>query len=151
MKKLSIIVIILFCLFMCTSCKKEEFKQYVENEARSFIDEIYSYIDKKKDYCLIDARSLNEDFASGHFRGFINYDIESGSLDEFSYKIESMYAKDTVIFIIDKDGSNINDLMIKLKEVGYKKIHGYLGGYEKLLKENKNDFDIVTGTDDCGC
>lgn len=152
MKKISIIIIFLLGLLLFASCNIKTYKTYEEDMAKEFIDEIYEYIDNgKANYCLIDVRDLNTSYANGHFKGFINYDIKNGTIDEFLYKIESMYSKDKTIFIIDEDGSNIEELMNKLKDKGYKKIHGYLGGYNRLEEENNNDFEVVTGTDDCGC
>ena len=152
MKNSSIIIVFLILLLTLSSCGKKNYMIYDEASSRKFINEIYDHIEKgKSDYCLIDVRDLNNSYASGHFKGFINYDIQNGTIDEFLYKIESMYSKDKTIFIIDEDGSKIEELMKELKNKGYKKIHGYTGGYNNLLKENNNDFEIVTGTDDCGC
>ncbi len=96
MKKISLIFVILILLVTISSCK--ETTDYEIGEERAFIDAIYKYIDSnKKNYCLIDVRDLDEAFAKGHFRGFINYDIEKGNIDEFIYKIESMYSKDKAI------------------------------------------------------
>ena len=62
-----------------------------------------------------------------------------------------MYSKDKTIFIIDEDGSYVETLQSVLNTRGYKKVIIYLGGYERLKDENKNDFEIVNGIDDCGC
>ena len=150
MKEISLIFVILILLVTISSCK--ETTDYEIGEERAFIDAIYKYIDSnKKNYCLIDVRDLDEAFAKGHFRGFINYDIEKGNIDEFIYKIESMYSKDKAIFIIDEDGSWVQQLQQALKKVNYKTVIIYLGGYQRLEKANQNDFEIITGKDDCGC
>lgn len=141
-----LLIMILSCSLM--SCKKI----YKENEARAFIDEIYEYIDSNKgNYGLIDVRPLDESYALGHFKGFINYDIEEGTINEFIYKIESLYTKEKALFLIDEDGSKVIALKDVLKEHGYKKVYIFLGGYEKLALENQNDFIVVTGKEDCGC
>ncbi len=152
MKKISFLILILLMIFSLTSCKKTEYKSYNIGEEKAFIDKIYSYIDKgDNNYLLIDVRSLNTDYANGHFRGFINYDIANGNIDEFVYRITSMYSKEKSIFIIDKDGSHVKSLMNALKEKKYKRIYIYLGGYDKLNSANQSDFEIITGTNDCGC
>lgn len=151
MKKISFLLIISILLICLTSCKKEEYKKYSIGEEKEFINQIYDYIDNNKEYCLIDVRDLETEYAEGHFKGFINYSIEKGSTNEFVYKIKSMYSKEKAIFIIDKDGSNVEELMNALKEEGYQKIYIYLGGYETLEKNNNDDFIVVTGKDDCGC
>ena len=71
---------------------------------------------------MVDVRDLDNAFAKGHFRGFINYDIEKGNMDEFIYRIESMYSKDKTIFIIDEDGSWVQQLQQALKKAKYKKV-----------------------------
>ena len=92
MKKINLIFVIIMMLLVISSCQKTTVYQI--GEERSFIDEIYKYIDSnKKNYCLVDVRDLDNAFAKGHFRGFINYDIEKGNMDEFIYRIESMYSK----------------------------------------------------------
>ena len=150
MKKISLLILIFISMFLFKKKKKKT--NYIVGEERAFIDKIYEYIEKKpKDYCLVDVRDLNEAYGMGHFRGFINYDIQNGNTDEFIYKIESMYSKDKTIFIIDEDGSYVETLQSVLNTRGYKKVIIYLGGYERLKDENKNDFEIVSGIDDCGC
>ena len=150
MKKINLIFVIVMMLLVISSCQKTTVDQI--GEERSFIDEIYKYIDSNKtNYCLVDVRDLDNAFAKGHFRGFINYDIEKGNMDEFIYRIESMYSKDKTIFIIDEDGSWVQQLQQALKKAKYKKVIIYLGGYQRLEKENQNDFEVVTGKDDCGC
>ena len=150
MKKINLIFVIVMMLLVISSCQKTTVYQI--GEERSFIDEIYKYIDSnKKNYCLVDVRDLDNAFAKGHFRGFINYDIEKGNMDEFIYRIESMYSKDKTIFIIVEDGSWVQQLQQALKKAKYKKVIIYLGGYQRLEKENQNDFEVVTGKDDCGC
>lgn len=151
MRKISFLLILSIILLSLTSCKKEEYKKYTTNEEKDFINQIYKYIDNNKEYCLIDVRDLETEYALGHFKGFINYSIEKGSVDEFVYKIKTMYSKEKAIFIIDKDGSKVEELMDALKNEGYPKIYIYLGGYEKLEQNNNDDFIVVTGTDDCGC
>ena len=148
MKKINYFILLLFCLLTLTSCNK--LKSYSASSGKDFIDEIYSYIDSEKDYLLIDVRSIDE-YASGHFFGFTNYDIDKGSVDEFVYKISSMHSKKKAIFIVDKDGSNVESLGNALKDAGYKKVYIYLDGYTELSKNNENDFSIVTGTSDCEC
>lgn len=152
MKKISFLICTLFMLFTLVSCRKQIYKSYDIGEEELFINEIYKCIDdNKNNYCLIDVRDLNNEYGLGHFRGFINYDINKGSADEFVYKISSMYSKDKIIFMIDSDGSVVEILQQALKEEGYKKIYIYLGGYQKLLEKNDSDFVVVTGIDDCGC
>lgn len=150
MKKISLLLMVILIGLCLCGCQKQ-YKTYSVGEERKFIDKIYEYIDKDNDYCLIDVRNLDEEYAKGHFFGFINYDIKKGTLEEFKYKIESMYSKDFAIFIIDSDGTYVKSLQEVLKEVGYKKIYIYEGGYYKLSLENNDDFSIVTGKDDCGC
>ena len=151
MKRISFLLIMLFILICLTSCKKEEYKKYNIGQEKEFINQIYDYIDNNKEYCLIDVRDLETEYSTGHFKGFINYSIEKGNTSEFVYKIKSMYSKEKAIFIIDKDGSKVEELMAALKEEGYPKIYIYLGGYGNLEKNNNDDFIVVTGTDDCGC
>ena len=149
MKKISLIIVTIFSIFLLSSCQK--IKTYPSDDARLFIDEIYQHISQSKgDYALIDVRYL-EDYGNGHFKGVINYDIENGSEEEFLYKIESLYNKEKTLFLIDQDGQNVEALSLVLKKAGYKKIRIYLGGYENLVKVNQDDFQIVTGIDDCGC
>lgn len=151
MKKISLMIFLFIVSFSLFSCKKKEYKMFKINEERFFIDEIYQYINNNKGYCLIDVRSLNEEYAKGHFRGFINYDIKKGNVDEFVYRITTMYSKDKAIFIIDQDGNDVIKLMEALKQAQYQKIYIYLGGYHNLLQANQDDFVVVEGTDDCGC
>ncbi len=151
MKKISFLFIFILLTLTLTSCKKEEYKSFKIGEEKEFIDQIYEYIDNDKEYCLIDVRDLETEYAKGHFKGFINYSIEKGNIEEFTYKIESMYSVEKAIFIVDKDGTKVTDLMNALKNNGYKKIYIYLGGYNLLEEKNNNDFVVVTGKDDCGC
>lgn len=151
MKKISFLLIIFIIIFSLTSCKKEEYKTFGIGKEKQFIDQIYEYIDNDKEYCLIDLRDLETEYALGHFKGFINYSIEKGNTAEFVYKIKSMYSTNKTIFMIDKDGTKVEELMNALKDEGYPKIYIYLGGYEKLNESNNDDFVIVTGKDDCGC
>ena len=124
MKKYSLIFILVLMLIVVCGCSK--IKIYKVDEERTFIDEIYKHISKSKnDYFLVDARELNTKYASGHFRGFINYDIKNGTIDEFLYKIESLYAKNKTAFIIDEDGEYVEMLATSLKDAGYKKIYIY--------------------------
>ncbi len=147
MKKINLVLCLFIILLFITSCNKT----FKKEKAEVFIDEIYKCIESGKPYCLIDVRKLNEEYAIGHFKGFINYDIENGSVSEFVYKIESMYSKDKTLFIIDKDGSQVSILKDALKKAGYHKINIYLGGYDELLKANHGDFEIEVGIDNCGC
>lgn len=151
MKKISFLIFVSVLLLCITSCKKKVYRIYNVGEEKEFIDQIYKYIDNNEEYCLIDVRDLETEYAIGHFKGFINYNIGKGSTEEFVYKVKSMYSKEKAIFIIDKDGSKVETLMEVLKEEGYPKIYVYLGGYSILEQNNNNDFIIVTGTDDCGC
>lgn len=151
MKKSSIILLVFLMLLSLSGCQKK-YQSYSVGEERKFIEKIYEYIEEdENNYCLIDVRSLDESYAKGHFFGFINYDITRGNINEFVYKIESMYSKDKAIFMIDEDGSYVQKLMEALKEVKYKKIYIYEGGYSRLLNANNDDFSVVTGKDDCGC
>lgn len=151
MKKSSIIILFFLMLLSLTSCQRN-YQSFAIGEENKFIDKIYDYIEKNEhNYVLVDVRQLDEEYAKGHFFGFINYDIENGSIGEFVYKIESMYSKDKAIFIIDKDGSYVNELMQALKNKKYKKIYIYEGGYSRLFDANNNDFTVVIGKDDCGC
>lgn len=152
MKKISFVIILFICLLCLSSCKKSKYVTYNIGEEQKFFDQVYEFIDKENNnYCLVDVRELETSYASGHFRGFINYDIKNGSVDEFVYKMKSMYSLDKAIFIIDEDGTDVTTLMDALKDEGYKKIYIYLGGYQKLNEANNSDFVVVTGTDDCGC
>ncbi len=148
MKRINLFLFLVLTLFLLTSCAK--IKEYDSTTSEEYIDLIYNHIDKDKEYLLIDARSL-EEYAKGHFFGFINYDIEKGTLDEFGYKIESMHSKDKSIFIIDEDGRYVESLASVLLDAGYKKIYIYTSGFNKLNEYNNDDFQIVTGTDDCEC
>lgn len=151
MKKISILLIALL-LIMITSCVNTQYKYYGIGDEKRFIDKIYEYVDEEKhEYCLVDVRELEEEYAMGHFFGFTNYDIKNGSIEEFVYKMESMYSKNRAVFIIDSDGSYVDSLLKALKECNYKKIYVYEGGYSRLLAANNGDFSVVTGTDDCGC
>ena len=55
------------------------------------------------------------------------------------------------IFLIDESGEDVEKVANFLKEIGYKKIYIYLGGYSKLVTVNDNYFTITTGTKDCDC
>lgn len=156
MKKISKIFICLFLfliLFFMTSCRKK-ISKYELNEGISFLEKIKEYALKNEhDYVLIDLRQLDEEYAMGHFFGFTNYDLTRGNLDEFGAFVSNMYNPEKTVFIIDKDGNTVEQASQKLKQIGYKNIHIYLGGYEKLntYNENENYFRIVTGKEDCNC
>ena len=152
MKKISILLITLIMTLFISSCANTQYKYYGIGDEKRFIDKIYEYVDEEKhEYCLVDVRTLEEEYAQGHFFGFINYDIKNGTIEEFIYKMESMYSKNRAVFIIDSDGTYVDNLLKVLKDKGYKKIYVYEGGYSRLVAANNGDFSIVTGTDDCGC
>ena len=62
-----------------------------------------------------------------------------------------MYNKKTTIFLLDSDGSLIEEVSSILQELEYKKIYIYTDGYESLIELAKNDIFIETGLDNCGC
>ena len=139
MKKINLIFVIVMMLLVISSCQKTTVYQI--GEERSFIDEIYKYIDSnKKNYCLVDVRDLDNAFAKGHFRGFINYDIEKGNMDEFIYRIESMYSKDKTIFIIDEDGSWVQQLQQALKKAKYKVVWKIISGKKNISIKKKGKY-----------
>ena len=87
MKKINLIFVIVMMLLVISSCQKTTVYQI--GEERSFIDEIYKYIDSnKKNYCLVDVRDLDNAFANHPFAlthaqsiiwiiTFIRYDFQT--------------------------------------------------------------------------
>lgn len=146
-------VMLLLCVGGCASCSKK-IKTYEKTDGVAFLEEIQS-LSKIVDhnYVLLDVRKLDEEYALGHFYGFTNYDLTKGNVDELVSYMKGMHHIEKHIFIIDRDGSLVQDASSSLKKAGYKKISIYLGGFETLKEYNTGEtyFKIVTGKEDCAC
>lgn len=150
MKKL-ILIISLLLLITTTSCISKKIKTFEKDEAKAFLELANEYNTKMDhNYVLIDLRELNTKYKEGHFFGFINYDIKNGSLENLQNKLKNHHYSKS-IFLIDESGEDVEKVANFLKEIGYKKIYIYLGGYSQLVTVNDNYFTITTGTKDCDC
>lgn len=146
MKRISLIVLLLLSIFVLSSC------QIKTTSKEEYVKLYYDYhVQSKKSTGAIDLRDLNTDFASGHIKGFVNYNYQKGNKEEFIYYVSSMYNKNTYIFLIDNNGESVVEASNILKEEGYKHIIIYQEGYSMLEDYAKEYLQIVTGTDDCGC
>lgn len=153
MTKIKGIAIIFLLLLLCglAGCKKQV-TTYQATQGKAFFEEIYQYIEKNEhNYVLLDTRNRDNAYANGHFFGFMNYDIEQGSLEELGNHLQNMHHKKKTIFIIDEDGRNVEKIAAHLASIGYRKMSVYLGGYNTLLSYNEQYFQVVTGLEDCDC
>lgn len=149
MKKVSLIMLLGLVFF--SSCVVKKIKVYEKSQILNFLDETKKYTSTtRNDYVLLDLRNLNDAYAIEHFVGFINYDINNGTLEELKQKLIIANKTDT-IFIIDENGDDVIEVAQYLKKCGYKKLIIYLGGF-KNIKSNANDyFMIKSGIEDCAC
>ena len=146
MKRISLLVILLSSLFLLTSCKIKTLSK------EKYVEQFYEYhVQSKKEAVGIDLRDLNTDYASGHIKGFVNYNFQKGNKEEFIIFVTSLYNKNTYIFLIDSNGEYVIEAANYLKEEGYKNIIVYENGYDDIKDYAKNSLQIVEGTDDCGC
>ncbi len=148
MKKSSflLVVALLLSLILLTSCKVKK------TTKEEYVDLVYRYhVLMEKDNVCIDLRDLNTSYNTGHFKGFINYNYQKGSKDEFLIYMNSMYNKSTHIFLIDENGEYVNEASNILLKNGYKNVIIYEFGYNDIIGYAKEHLQIVTGTDDCGC
>lgn len=153
MTKMKVILSIMLMGFLCgiTGCQKQ-IKTYQSYQGKAFFEEIYQYIEKNEhNYVLLDTRKRDASYANGHFFGFMNYDIEQGTLEELGHHLQSMHHRKKTIFIIDEDGQDVETIATYLSSIGYRKIRVYLGGYNTLLPYNEQYFQVVTGLEDCDC
>lgn len=144
MKKINLTLII-FILLMLTSCKVKSYSK------EKYVDKIYHYhVLQEKDNVCVDLRAL-EEYGKGHIKGFVNYNYQNGSNEEFISYMTSMYDKNTYIFLIDEDGKNVVDASSILKKEGYKNIIIFEEGYDNLELYASKNLEIVEGIDDCNC
>ena len=150
--KRNILLSLLICLLLITltSCKSKVIATNKDNYSK-YINEFYQYqIGQKEGYVAVDLRDTNI-YAEGHIKGFISYNYQNSTKEEFINYITGMYNKKTTIFLLDSDGSLIEEVSSILQELEYKKIYIYTDGYESLIELAKNDIFIETGLDNCGC
>ena len=146
MKRISILFVIILSLFILSSCSRIETKN-----KEDYVDMLYNYHTLgKKDTACIDLRTLDE-YGKGHLKGYINYNFEKGTSEEFIIFVTNIYNKDTYIFLIDEAGEYVNIASKLLKDEGYKHIVIYEEGYNSLVEYASNYILVVEGTDDCGC
>ncbi len=153
MKKMIKVIMIFSMLLALCSCSKK-IKIYDAADGDKFLESIDKLSKSMEhDYGLIDLRDFEMDYTKGHFFGFNSYDLENGNMDELKKYIESIYHKEKMLFIIDKNGDKVESVAKELKKIGYKRINIYLGGYEKLNSFNYNEkyFRVVTGKEGCNC
>lgn len=150
--KRNILLSLLVCLLLITltSCKSKVISTNKDNYSK-YINEFYQYqIGKKEGYVAVDLRDTDI-YAEGHIKGFISYNYQNSTKEEFINYITGMYNKKTTIFLLDSDGSLIEEVSNILQELEYKKIYIYTDGYESLIELAKSDIFIETGLDNCGC
>lgn len=150
--KRNILLSLLICLLLITltSCKSKVIATNKDNYSK-YINEFYQYqIGQKEGYVAVDLRDTNI-YAEGHIKGFISYNYQNSTKEEFINYITGMYNKKTTIFLLDSDGSLIEEVSSILQELEYKKIYIYTDGYESLIELAKDDIFIETGLDNCGC
>ncbi len=153
MTKIKVIFSMLLICFLCgiTGCKKQ-IQTFSSPQGKAFFEAIDQYSQKNEhNYVLLDLRKRDASYANGHFFGFMNYDIEQGSLEELGNHLQRMHHKKKTIFIIDEDGQAVEQVASYLASIGYRKIRVYLGGYQALLSYNEQYFQVVTGLEDCDC
>lgn len=154
MKKISVILLIIFSVFLLTSCEKIK----ETPDGYEFIDLLYQVqvgaIDRA---VVIDVRPLNDgtdnDYESGHVIGALNYQPNSKNQKEFIEWITSIKVKETDVFIYDNGNLEYKEILPYLQEAGYKHITVFTDGYSVL--KAYGDFlmkiEEATGIDDCGC
>ena len=150
--KRNILLSLLVCLLLITlmSCKSKVISSNKDNYSK-YINEFYQYqIGKKEGYVAVDLRDTDI-YAEGHIKGFISYNYQNSTKEEFINYITGMYNKKTTIFLLDSDGSLIEEVSSILQELEYKKIYIYTDGYDSLIELAKDDIFIETGLDNCGC
>ena len=146
MKRISFLAIILLSLVTLSSCKIKTFSK------EKYVQCFYNYhVQSEKNAVGIDLRDLETEYASGHIKGFVNYNYQKGSKEEFIIYVTSLYNKKTYIFLIDNNGEYVHSVAQILKEEGYKNIIVYDKGYNDIEEYAKETLQIVEGTDDCGC
>lgn len=146
MKRISLFVLIILVLCLLSSCKVMNLSK------EDYVKKYYDYhVQQEKVTGCIDLRDLNTDYATGHIKGFINYNYSNGNDDEFKYFVSSLYNKSTYIFLIDSNGEYVVHAAKVLKQEGYKHIIIYQRGYNDLIGYAQNYLQIVEGIDDCGC
>ena len=154
MKKYFIIFIFIFLLTGCNS-----FNTYNQDHFQEYIDELYLYeTGKKQDVVYIDLRITGDEenpnpneYDSGHIKGFINYNYENGSKEEFTNWIKGQYHLKTAVFLIDDGSGKTVKVSDWLKEIGYSKVIAFTDGFQKLVELGEDQLYIVTGLDNCAC
>lgn len=142
-------VIILLTL---SACGTKEIKVYSDEE----IDEFNSILEnvgngKTKAY---DLREYEECYA-GRVSGFYCSQVEQikDETAAMNRVVENLVLilgdkKNTMIILMDSDGSNSEFVSLKLFEKGYKNIHYFKSGYEKYVSFQDN---FVPETGECDC
>lgn len=150
-KQILSVSIILTLFFMLTSCVK------VYSDEQKFVDKLYDQQLGKIEGLVLDLRirgTINKEdgtFAKSHISGAKSFDVnQDEDLKSFMNKIAG---KKTTIFIVDSGNEEYIKIVEELKELGYKKIVVYTGGYE-YLRTTKAFIEAIyegSGLDDCGC
>lgn len=159
-----IYILLLFILCLSISgCKK--IVVYNETDTDKYIDAYYEYLsDQKQGFVAIDFRMLETEYAEGHLKGFVSYQFyktrnadesdaayEQRMSENFVKWMVNNYSKSLTVFLLDDNGITVQKEIIKLKNIGYKKIYGYTGNFDLLKEHASGIIEIVKGTDDCGC
>lgn len=154
MKKISLVLLLIFSVFLLTSCEK--IKETAD--AYEFIDLLYDVQTGEIERgMVIDVRPLDDgtenDYESGHVLGAINYQPNTKNQEEFIQWITSIKVTETEVLIYDNGNLEYQEIIPYLQEAGYKKITIFTVGYRHL--KAYGDFlmkiEEATGIDDCGC
>lgn len=149
MKKLFSLILLLFVL---VACGKGEIKVYSVEEIADF-DMILENVGTTgvKAY---DLREYEECYA-GRVPGFFcariyEFAEEDNIFDEIVNNLELILGskKDTLIILMDNDGSQAEYVANKLFEKGYSNIHYFKEGYEKYVELHPG---FVPESGDCDC
>ena len=125
MKKLLILIVIIATIASCNSQHSEQLQS---------IDlETVSTMVIGKDVQLIDVRTSKE-YNAGHIDDAMNIDV----LDDatFTAKIQNL-DKEKPVYLYCQKGARSKRAGQKLKEMGFKSIFDYSGGYSEWSKQTK--------------
>ena len=149
MKRVYIILLLLFCLLSLSSCKNKGMDIYDNNNIDEFISLFYETInDEDVKYVACDFRTKTE-YETEHLRQFQNYDLQNGSFEEFLNWLTSNYSKKHQVYLFMNEILN-DDQLNELKK-NYKCIKIYKGDYETLRVKGEEFFTFDSGPYDCGC
>ncbi|WP_047244965.1 rhodanese-like domain-containing protein [Maribacter thermophilus] len=122
------IAILLFLITVISSCHSQSDKQVQIIDIETLKSEAIG-----KDVQLVDVRTP-EEYNAGHIDDAININVLDA--ETFNKKVQSL-DKEKPVYVYCKVGGRSNKASQILKELGFKAIYDYAGGYTEWNAKNK--------------